>query len=93
MERVLERDPNAIYLVLQDSEDILTYRGGILILSSSGVRVFPSIISLEVESPLDVRRYFRIAAGEFSGFGKRVKYTRLMIVSTFCVCCSSTCHF
>lgn len=70
---MLEQDQNAIYRVLEDSEDRVTYRGGILILTSTnGVEVFQNIISLEVETPIDVRRYFRIAPGEFTGFGKRV---------------------
>lgn len=71
---MLELDPNAIYRVLEESEDRVTYRGGILLLTSTGgVNVFQNIISLEVESPIDVRRYFRIAPGEFTGFGKIVK--------------------
>lgn len=72
LQRVLELDPNAISLVLEGPEDRLTYRSGIIRLETSGRNeVFLNILSLEVESPIDVRRYFRIAPGVFTGFGKR----------------------
>ena len=72
IQRVLDRDPGAVYRVLEGPGDRLSFIDGILELNTSqnGLEVFQGIISLEVENPLDVRRYFRIAPGKFIGFGK-----------------------
>ena len=69
---MLDRDPNAVYRVLEGPEDTLSYVDGVidLAIAQNALEFFPDIISLEVENPLDVRRYFRIAPGEFNGLGK-----------------------
>ena len=69
---MLDRYPNASYRVLEGPGDRLTYNNSIidLVISQRGTEEFRDIISLEVESPLDVRKYFRIAPGAFNGLGK-----------------------
>ena len=72
LQRVLDKDPAAVYRLLEGPEDKLTYNNNILELaiSQSGIERFQGITSLLVENPFDVRRYFRIAPGNFAGFGK-----------------------
>ena len=69
---MLDGDPNAVYRTLEGPGDRLSYVDGIINLNTTqnGFEVFSGIISLEVENPFDVRRYFRIAPGEFIGFGE-----------------------
>lgn len=71
---MLDRDPNAVYRVLEGPGDTLIYSDGVihLAIAQNALEYFPDIISLEVENPLDVRRYFRIAPGEFNGLGKSI---------------------
>ena len=61
-----------MYRILPGPEDRLFYNDGIIELgiALNGLEFFPNITSLEVENPIDVRRYFRIAPGEFNGLGK-----------------------
>ena len=61
-----------IYIVLEEPEDAVSYRDNILSvgIGQAGLRSFPDIESLEVESPLGVRLYFRIAPGAFNGLGR-----------------------
>ena len=72
LQRVLDEDPAAVYRLLEGPEDKLTYKNNILELaiSESDIERFQGITSLLVENPFDVRRYFRIAPGNFTGFGK-----------------------
>jgi hypothetical protein len=71
---VLDRDPNAVFRVLEGPGDRLFYVDGLIDLgiARNGLEFFPDIISLEVETPLDVRKYFRIAPGEFNGLAQLV---------------------
>ena len=72
LQRVLDEDPVAVYRLLDGPEDQLTYNNNILELaiSESDIERFQGITSLLVENPFDVHRYFRIAPGNFTGFGK-----------------------
>ena len=76
----MDRDPNAIYIVLEES-DFLTYTDGNLRVESpqSGAQEYTDIISLEVENPLGIRRYFRIAPGEFNGLGRQI-----LVLASYC---------
>ena len=72
LQRVLDEDTAAVYRLLEGPEDKLTYNNNILELaiSESNIERFQGITSLLVENPFDVRRYFRIAPRNFTGFGK-----------------------
>ncbi|CAI8040667.1 hypothetical protein GBAR_LOCUS22633, partial [Geodia barretti] len=74
IQRVLDRDNTSLYIVLTDSEDRVTYNNNTLTvqLANQTENTIYSISVLEVESPLDLRRYFRIAPGVFSGFTQLV---------------------
>ena len=69
---MLDRYPDAVFRVLEGPGDTLFYVDGLIHLgiARNALEFFPDIISLEVETPLDVRKYFRIAPGEFNGLGK-----------------------
>ena len=68
---VLDRDPFAVYRVLE-VPDTLSYNDSVIILitSANGLEIFENITSLLVESPFELRQYFRIAPGLFSGYGR-----------------------
>ena len=68
---VLDRDNMSLYIVIREPEDIVTYNNNTLTIQTTQnePRIIYDISSLEVENPLGLRRYFRIAPGVFSGFG------------------------
>ena len=80
---VLDRDPNAVYRILE-VPDTLTYNDSVIVLNTSanGLEVFRNINSLLVESPFELRQYFRIAPGLFSGYGRFMKLLVMISVST-----------
>ena len=86
LQRVLDEDPAAVYRLLEGPEDKLSYNNNILELaiSESDIERFQGITSLLVENPFDVRRYFRIAPGNFTGFGKLFHCDSNYFMSTYC---------
>lgn len=69
---MLDRDPNADYRILESPDDQVAYTDNVIRLntSASGIEFFSNIISLVVESPFDLRQYFRIAPRSIAGFGE-----------------------
>ena len=63
-------------LIIEEPEDTVTYNNNFLTIqrAQDGPMVFSNISSLEVDSPLGLRRYYRIAPGVFSGLGKSAMY-------------------
>ena len=75
---MLDRNPNATFRELAETEDFVEYNDNILNVNITGIiSVFRNILSFEVENLMDVRRYFRIAPGIYNGFGKYIKLNQI----------------
>lgn len=86
---MLDRDPNATFIELEELDDFVRYNDSILSVTTSQYEEsFRSIMSLEVENFLNTKRYFRIAPGIYSGFGNiNISKTNItIIISLFCYC-------
>ena len=83
---MLDRDPNATFIELEELDDFVRYNDSILSVTTSQYEEsFRSIMSLEVENFLSTKRYFRIAPGIYSGFGN-INISKTKIISLFCYC-------
>ena len=88
---MLDRDPNADYRILESPDDQVTYTGNIIRLNTLviGLEVFSNINSLVVESPFDLRQYFRIAPRSIAGFGEFYGPIICVFITLFVLSCNA----